>query len=217
MHLFDLALALLHKSKCFFSEMHICRIFLRHCLTYILSSSLPSSTEHGDLPATYTQCWGRNCDSVHQGHKSLPVLSQGRWRSKLASGGKNSHIKIKLNPMCHISRSETDYIYLLSTFWYELSGVIVKPSDIYIFTSQAVDDKDSLLRITPGSDMARFLFYKHVTGLNNSTLVSVPFSNWYISTAEENNKPVDMCQESARRHRIFKFLPPKPEVEGGEC
>ena len=118
--------------------------------------------------------------------------------------------------MCHISQSETDYIYLLSTFRYELSGVIVKP-DIYIFTSQAVDDKDSLLRITPGSDMARFLFYKHVTGLNNSTLVSVPFSNWYISTAEENNKPVDMCQESARRHRIFKFLPPKPAVEGGEC
>ncbi|KAM8760742.1 interleukin-1 beta-like [Acanthopagrus schlegelii] len=82
---------------------------------------------------------------------------------------------------------------------------------------EAVNDKDSLLRITPGSDMVRFLFHKHVTGLNNSTLVSVPFSNWYISTAEENNKPVDMCQESARRHRIFKFLPPKPAVEDGEC
>ena len=54
MHLFDLALALLHNSECFFSEMHICSIFLRHCLTCILSS-LPSSTEHGDLPATYTQ------------------------------------------------------------------------------------------------------------------------------------------------------------------
>nr|AAP33156.1 interleukin-1b [Pagrus major] len=82
---------------------------------------------------------------------------------------------------------------------------------------EAVDDKDSLLSITPGSDMVRFLFYKHVTGLNNSTLVSVPFSSWYISTAEENNKPVEMCQETTRRHRIFKFLQPNPEVDGGEC
>nr|XP_046241951.1 interleukin-1 beta-like isoform X2 [Scatophagus argus] len=68
---------------------------------------------------------------------------------------------------------------------------------------ERVDDKSSLSRISSNSDMVRFLFYKQDLGLNLSTLVSVPFNNWYISTAVEDNKPVEMCLESARRHRNF--------------
>nr|ALC74688.1 interleukin 1b [Lopholatilus chamaeleonticeps] len=70
---------------------------------------------------------------------------------------------------------------------------------------EAVANKDSLLRIGSSSDMERFLFYKHVTGLNNTTFVSVPYSDWYISTAGDDNKPVEMCLENARRHRTFNI------------
>lgn len=66
-----------------------------------------------------------------------------------------------------------------------------------------MEDKTSLERISSDSDMKRFLFYKHLTGLNVSTLVSVLYSDWYISTAVENNRPVELCQERAQRHRTF--------------
>lgn len=74
-----------------------------------------------------------------------------------------------------------------------------------LFAPQEVEDKDSLLSISSDSDLVRFLFYKEDSGLNLSTLVSVPHSNWFISTAKENNKPVEMCLESAQRHKTFKI------------
>ncbi|XP_072243457.1 interleukin-1 beta-like [Leuresthes tenuis] len=70
---------------------------------------------------------------------------------------------------------------------------------------ETVTDKESLLSISAESDLVRFLFYKHDTGLNVSTLMSALFPNWYISTATQDNKPVEMCQETASRHRTFRI------------
>ncbi|XP_061585866.1 interleukin-1 beta-like [Cololabis saira] len=70
---------------------------------------------------------------------------------------------------------------------------------------EAVTDKGSLSRIGKGSEHERFLFYKQDTGLNISTLVSAHFPSWYISTATQENKPVEMCQEAASRYRTFCF------------
>lgn len=82
---------------------------------------------------------------------------------------------------------------------------MVKPSDIYLFTPQVVEDKSSLLGISVESEMVRFLFYKRDSGLNLSTLMSARFPEWYISTAALDNKPVEMCLESADRHRTFNI------------
>lgn len=92
----------------------------------------------------------------------------------------------------------------------------IKPPYVDLFFSQTVEDKEQLKSISSDSDMVRFLFYKHDTGVNLCTLVSVPYSNWYISTAVENNKPVEMCQESAQRHINFTLQPLKenPRCEG---
>ncbi|TDH13106.1 hypothetical protein EPR50_G00054420 [Perca flavescens] len=68
-----------------------------------------------------------------------------------------------------------------------------------------VVEADRLSRISSNSDMVRFLFYRQTTGVNISTLMSVAFPNWYISTAAQNNKPVEMCLESANRHRMFNI------------
>lgn len=85
-----------------------------------------------------------------------------------------------------------------------------------LFFSQAVENKEQLSSITSDSELVRFLFNKHVTGTNLCTLVSVPYSDWYISTAAEDNKPVEMCLESAQRNTIFTILPLKktPRCEG---
>lgn len=79
-----------------------------------------------------------------------------------------------------------------------------------------MEDKEELKSISSDSDMVRFLFYKLDTGVNVCTLVSVPYSNYYISTAVENNKPVEMCLESAERFTSFTIQPLKenPRCEG---
>ncbi|KAM4746709.1 interleukin-1 beta-like [Anableps anableps] len=70
---------------------------------------------------------------------------------------------------------------------------------------EELEDKTSLSEISSDSEMRRFLFYKQDTGLNISTLMSAHCPNWYISTATDNNKPVEMCQESASRYRTFSI------------
>lgn len=70
---------------------------------------------------------------------------------------------------------------------------------------EEVEDKSSLLAISGESDMVRFLFYKRDSGVNISTLMSARFPNWYISTSEQDNKPVEMCQESAQRYQTFSI------------
>ncbi|NP_001267019.1 interleukin-1 beta isoform X1 [Takifugu rubripes] len=81
---------------------------------------------------------------------------------------------------------------------------------------EAVEDKEQLSSISSDSELVRFLFNKHITGINLCTLVSVPYSDWYISTAVEENKPVEMCLESAQRNTIFTLLALKktPTCEG---
>lgn len=72
-----------------------------------------------------------------------------------------------------------------------------------------MEDKEQLKSIGSDSDMARFLFSKHDTGVNVCTLVSVLYNNYYISTAVENNKPVELCLESAERYTSFTIQPLK--------
>ncbi|CAK6959686.1 interleukin-1 beta-like [Scomber scombrus] len=70
---------------------------------------------------------------------------------------------------------------------------------------ETVEDKKSLKSISSGSDMERFLFYKQDTGVNVSTLMSASFPNWYISTAGQDNKPLEMCLQTANRYRTFNI------------
>ncbi|XP_028314253.1 interleukin-1 beta-like [Gouania willdenowi] len=70
---------------------------------------------------------------------------------------------------------------------------------------EEVEDKSSLSRISDDSEMLRFLFYKQDTGVNNSTLMSACYPDWYISTAEEDNKAVIMSQEASSCYQTFNI------------
>nr|XP_004555832.2 interleukin-1 beta-like [Maylandia zebra]XP_004555833.2 interleukin-1 beta-like [Maylandia zebra] len=70
---------------------------------------------------------------------------------------------------------------------------------------EEVTDKNSLTRISAESDMVRFLFYKRDTGLSISSLMSVRCPNWYISTAQDDDQVVEVCQETAPRYRSFNI------------
>uniref|UniRef100_A0A665USL2 Interleukin-1 n=1 Tax=Echeneis naucrates TaxID=173247 RepID=A0A665USL2_ECHNA len=60
-------------------------------------------------------------------------------------------------------------------------------------------------RFSADSDMVRFLFYTRLSGLNITTFMSARYPGWYISTAEEDNKPVEMCTETDSRYRTFQI------------
>jgi len=79
---------------------------------------------------------------------------------------------------------------------------------------QAVEDKSTLsgwgTSIGLDSNMLRFLFYRQDTGVNISTLMSVAYQNWYVSTQPGNNKPLTMCLQSTSHAQIFNI---REEVE----
>ncbi|CAL8248481.1 unnamed protein product [Merluccius merluccius] len=89
----------------------------------------------------------------------------------------------------------------------------IRDTKYYLSCSQGVDrptlnleevhNKDDLKYISKNSDMARFLFYKRDSGLSVSSLMSARYAGWYISTAPEDNLPVDMCKKSASRYQSF--------------
>uniref|UniRef100_A0A3B4BHS8 Interleukin-1 n=1 Tax=Periophthalmus magnuspinnatus TaxID=409849 RepID=A0A3B4BHS8_9GOBI len=69
---------------------------------------------------------------------------------------------------------------------------------------ETVADKGVLQNIISGSEMTRFIFYKHDTGLNLSSLRSARFPEWYISTAEMDHQPIQM-RAQATSYSTFSF------------
>lgn len=68
---------------------------------------------------------------------------------------------------------------------------------------EEVKDKSILSNIAPGSDMMRFLFHRKDSGRSVSTLMSARYPNWYVSTADEEYQPVELCQETLDRYQTF--------------
>ncbi|CAL8345849.1 unnamed protein product [Lota lota] len=71
---------------------------------------------------------------------------------------------------------------------------------------EEVENTDNLKSISKDSDMVRFLFYRSDMGLSTSSLMSARYSGWYISTAPEDNLPVDVCLQSDSRYQNFTIL-----------
>lgn len=64
---------------------------------------------------------------------------------------------------------------------------------------EPVEDQRSLTSVAADGDTLRFLFYKRDSGVSLSTLASARFPKWFISTAEGDDMPMEMCQRAANR------------------
>nr|ACQ99510.1 interleukin-1 beta [Latris lineata] len=163
--------------------------------------------ERSSAPPVQFRCTGVDQCSVTDSRKRSLVLVQDSMElhAVMLQGGADSR-KVHLNMSTYVhpapsSEARTVALGIKDTKLYLSCH---KDGDKVTLHLETVEDKDSLVRIGSDSDMVRFLFYKQDTGLNISTLVSVAFSDWYISTTEDN-KPVEMCLESAQSYRTFSI------------
>lgn len=158
-------------------------------------------------PAQFSRTGELQC-SVTDNQKRSLVLVQNSMELHavmLQGGSDNRKVHLNMSTYVHPAPSTEARPVALGIRDTNLYLSCHKDGDEPTLHLETVEDKDSLLRIGSGSDMVRFLFYKRDTGLNISTLMSARFPNWYISTAQEDNKSVEMCQETASRYRTFSI------------
>ncbi|XP_060894279.1 interleukin-1 beta-like [Labrus mixtus] len=164
--------------------------------------------ERGSAPPNQFSRTGMHQYSVTDTEKRSLVLVQNSMELHavmLQGGADNRKVQLNMSTYVNPAPSTEARTVALGIKDTNLYLTCHKDGDEATLHLEEVADKDSLLSISSDSDMVRFLFYKQDTGLNISTLVSVPYSDWYISTEIDNNKPVEMCLESAHRHRTFKI------------
>lgn len=164
--------------------------------------------ECGSAPLVEYSRTGEHQCSVTDSEKRNLVLVQDSMELNavtLQGGTENCQVYLNMSTYVHPSPGAEARIVALGIKDTNFFLSCHKAGEEPTLHLEVVENKDNLSAISSDSDMVRFLFYKQDTGVNLSTLVSVPFSNWYISTARENNKPLALCVESAKRHRTFNI------------
>nr|QDH76357.1 interleukin-1 beta [Channa punctata] len=123
----------------------------------------------------------------------------------LQGGSDNRKVYLNMSAYVHPTPSAEGRPVALAIKGTKLYLSCHKDGDVPTLHLETVEDKDDLSQISPDSDNVRFLFYKLDSGLNISTLMSARYPEWYISTEESDNKPVEMCQVNAQRYRTFNI------------
>ena len=61
--------------------------------------------------------------------------------------------------------------------------------------------------LTADGDLDHFLFYMKTTGIDQTTFESVKYRGWFISTSQDEDQPVEMCEkETVTREIYFKVI-----------
>ncbi|XP_059192896.1 interleukin-1 beta-like [Centropristis striata] len=164
----------------------------------------------------------------------VQIIKTDGYPCKVTDGEKRSLIRIPnsmqlhavmlqggVEPATKVHLNLSSYAHPAATVEGRTIALGIRGSDLYLCCRkdgaeptlhlEAVTDDSSLASMSSDSDKVRFLFYEQVTGVNITTLMSVAFPDWYISTAEQNNKPLEMCLETAQRSRIFNIQEIKSE------
>ncbi|KAM4577524.1 interleukin-1 beta-like [Odontesthes bonariensis] len=158
-------------------------------------------------PAQFSRTNEHQCSVTDSQQRSLILVQNSMELNAvmLQGGSENRKVHLNMSTYVHPTPSTEARPVTLGIKGTDLYLACYKNGDKPTLHLEPVADKASLLRISAESDLVRFLFYKHDTGLNDSTLMSARFPDWYISTATQDNKPVEMCQETASRYRTFRI------------
>ncbi|MEQ2283684.1 hypothetical protein AMECASPLE_014099 [Ameca splendens] len=186
-----------------FSDENLLTILLESVVeeTFIIerTSAGPDSFSRGEEhPCSVTDSQKRSLVLVRNNLELLAVMLQGGSNSHKVYLNMATYVHVRPNP----EMGQPVVLGIRDTDFYLSCH---KNGDKPTLHLEEVEDKTSLSEISSESEMRRFLFYKQDTGLNISTLMSALFPDWYISTATQNNKPVEICQKNAARHITFSI------------
>nr|UOV22685.1 interleukin 1beta [Oostethus manadensis] len=147
------------------------------------------------------------CSVSDSQKKSLVLVRDSMELHAVTLQGGSSNRKVHLNMSTYVHPSPNTEAQPVA--------LGIKDTNLYLSCHQdgnrptlhleSLTDGSSLTRIESESEMVRFLFFKRDSGVSNSTLMSARFPNWFISTAEEDNLPVEMCQRAANRYINFSI------------
>nr|XP_057927895.1 interleukin-1 beta [Doryrhamphus excisus] len=185
-----------------FTEENLLNIMMEDIVEVInMPESRPASQDQFNRTGEY------QCSVSDTQKKSLVLLRDSMELHAVMLQGGSSHRKVHLNMSTYVHPSPNTEARPVA--------LGIKGTDLYLSCHQdgdrptlhleSLEDRSSLTRIDSESEMVRFLFYKRDLGVSNSTLMSAHFPNWFISTAEEDNLPVEMCQRTANRYINFNI------------
>ncbi|XP_061783654.1 interleukin-1 beta [Nerophis lumbriciformis] len=185
-----------------FSEENFLSIMMEDVVEVInMPESRPSR------PNQFSRTGQYQCSVADTQKKSLVVVHDSMELHAVTLQGGSSHRRVLLNMSTYVRPSANTEARPVA--------LGIKGTSLYLSCHQdgdrptlhleTLEDADSLTRINSESEMVRFLFYKRDSGVSNSTLMSAQFPNWFVSTAEEDSMPVEMCQRAANRHITFNF------------
>nr|ALG62453.1 interleukin-1 beta [Etroplus suratensis] len=158
-------------------------------------------------PVQFSRTGEYQCSVTDSQKRSLVLVpnSMELHAVTLQGGSHNQKVQLAMSTYVHPTPSTEARPVALGIKGTNLYLSCHKNDDEPTLHLEEVTNKDSLSRISAESEMVRFLFYKRETGLGISTLMSARFPSWYISTAQNDNERVEMCQEIAPRYRSFNI------------
>ncbi|XP_019721478.1 interleukin-1 beta [Hippocampus comes] len=145
------------------------------------------------------------CSMSDSQKKSLVLLRDSMELHAVTLQGGNGHRKVHLNmsTYAHPSPSAEARPVALGIKGTNLFLSCHREGQKPALHLEPVEDRQSLTSVASDDDMLRFLFYKRDSGVSLSTLASARFPKWFISTAEEDDMPVEMRQRAADRYFTF--------------
>ncbi|KAG7480816.1 hypothetical protein MATL_G00060220 [Megalops atlanticus] len=155
---------------------------------------------------TYISTSQEKYDVCDQFQKSWVLVKEARELQAMTLQGGSMHHKVQLNLCTYVApgsnNSQGRPVALgIGTDLYLSCSM---SSDKAILQLEEVKDKDALKTISAQGDMVRFLFLKRDSGLSMTTFESARVPGWFISTAKEDKKPVEMCS-AGDSNRITYF------------
>ncbi|KAJ8379279.1 hypothetical protein SKAU_G00000570 [Synaphobranchus kaupii] len=151
-------------------------------------------------PSVFSNTTVEQCSVCDRDQKSLVLKESPLELQAVILQGGSIDLKVNLHLATYKSRTFTDSArrpVALSIAGRNLYLSCSKSAGSPILQLEEVKDRKMLKTINAEGDMGRFLFLRREQGFAGTSLESLKFRGWFISTAVENKMPVEMCEEAS--------------------